>query len=58
MEINEIETKQAKILTEKLLKHKDKLSYINIGSNNEYLGWVADLYDLPLFAYADLEKLN
>ena len=42
MIIYENEKKAAKKLIDKLLKHKEKLSYINIGSNNEYLGWVVD----------------
>jgi len=42
MIINENERIAATKLINELLKNKEKLPYINIGSNNEYLGWVAD----------------
>ncbi len=42
MVISENEKIASKSLINKLLAHKEKLPYINIGSNNEYLGWVAD----------------
>ncbi len=42
MIINENEKIAARTLINKLLKHKEKLPYINIGSNNEYFGWVSD----------------
>lgn len=42
MIIFENEKIASKTLINKLLVNKEKLPYINIGSNNEYLGWVAD----------------
>ncbi|SFD87059.1 hypothetical protein [Thermophagus xiamenensis] len=36
------EKKIAHRLVENFLKHSEKLPYVNIGKNNEYLGWVKD----------------
>jgi hypothetical protein len=42
MIIFENEKLAAKSLINKLLINKERLPYLNIGNNNEYLGWVAD----------------
>lgn len=42
MKITPEEKQKSQCLVEKLLANKDRLPYINIGNNNEYLGWVKD----------------